>query len=329
VTLESALLARWYGRPGVLLLLAPLAWLYAGIQRLRNRHAERARPPVPVIVVGNITLGGTGKTPLVIALVRELLARGHRPGVIARGYGGAGPFPLRVDAATSPAAGGDEPVLVARETQVPVVVAPKRADALRSVLECGVDVVISDDGLQHGALPRTVEIIVIDHQRRLGNGYCLPVGPLREPASRLGTVDFVVGNGGDAGVGAIPMQLQPVCMRNLRDPAEVLLPAQFLARFGRNVRAIAGIGNPRRFFDTLRNLGFQVSDFAFPDHHAFRDDDLQAHAGHTVLMTAKDAIKCSGLPALSRLEAWYLSVEAELPAGFFDAVSRRAGLHPP
>lgn len=327
MSLERALLARWYGRPGALLILLPLAWLYAGVQHLRRLVGNPTMAPaVPVIVVGNITVGGTGKTPLVIALVRELRARGYRPGVIARGYGGAGPFPLFVDAATSPVASGDEPALVARETSVPVVVAPRRLDALRRVLACGVDVVVSDDGLQHVALPRRVEIVVIDDQRRLGNGHCLPVGPLREPASRLGTVDFIVGNGGDAGIGAIPMQLEPVCMRNLRDPSESLTPAQFLSRFGRSVRAMAGIGNPQRFFDTLQRLGFDVSGFAFPDHHDFGDGDLQPHAGHTLVMTAKDAVKCSGLPAITRTEAWYLAVDAELPSGFFNDVCRRAGL---
>jgi tetraacyldisaccharide 4'-kinase len=328
VALESALLARWYGRPGALLLLLPLAWLFAGLQHLRSRLGNKASPPVPVIVVGNITVGGTGKTPLVIALVRELRERGHRPGVIARGYGGSGPFPLLVDATTLPVACGDEPALVARETSVPVVVAPRRIEALRRVLETGVDVVISDDGLQHVALPRSVEIVVIDHRRRLGNGHCLPVGPLREPASRLGKVDFVVGNGGDAGVGAVPMQLQPVAFRKLRAPSETLTPAQFLLRFGSRVRAIAGIGNPPRFFDTLRRMGLDVSEYPLPDHHAFSDRDLREHAGHTLVMTAKDAVKCGELPAASLLEAWYLSVDAALPPGFFDDVCRRAGLGP-
>lgn len=326
-TLERALLARWYGRPGVLLLLLPLSWLYALVQRIRLASRPRELPPVPVIVVGNITVGGAGKTPLVLALVRELQVRGYKPGVIARGYGGSGPFPVQVDATTSPVVCGDEPAMIARVTSVPVVVAPKRTDALRKILDAGVDVVVSDDGLQHGALPRSVEVVVVDDQRRLGNGHCLPVGPLREPVPRLASVDFIVGNGGDAGVRAFVMQLRPLQLRNLRDPALVLSPEDFIAQYGGVVNAMAGIGNPSRFFAALRRLGFSVREYAFPDHYAFRDEDLRRHAGAALVMTEKDAVKCRELPALAEVSAWYLPVEAVLPDGFFDAVFKRAGLH--
>lgn len=325
--LERALLARWYGRPGMLFLLLPLSWLYAVVQRVRQANRTRELPPVPLIVVGNVTVGGAGKTPLVLALVRELQARGYKPGVIARGYGGSGPFPVRVDATTSPAMCGDEPAMMARVTAAPVVVAPKRTEALRKILEAGVDVVVSDDGLQHVALPRSVEIVVVDDERRLGNGHCLPVGPLREPAQRLSRVDFVVGNGGDAGLGAVTMQLRPLQLRSVRDPLLALSPNDFIAQYGDVVDAVAGIGNPARFFATLRRLGFSVGEYPFPDHYAFRDEDLRRHAAATLVMTEKDAIKCRELPALAEMPAWYLPVEAVLPDGFFDAVFKRAGLH--
>jgi tetraacyldisaccharide 4'-kinase len=324
--LERALLARWYGRPGLLLLLLPLSWLYAAVLRLRGSRPASGTPPVPVIVVGNITVGGAGKTPLVMWLVRELRAKGYKPGVIARGYGGAGPFPLLVDGQTSPIASGDEPAMIARETSVPVVVAPARVDALRRVCELGVDVVISDDGLQHRALPRSVEIVVVDSERRLGNGRCLPVGPLREPAARLATVDFIVGNGGAAGLDAIPMHLQPGVLRSVRDPVVALTIAEFQARHGKQADALAGIGNPVRFFATLRELDFSVQEFPLADHHVFRDEDLRAHTGRVLIMTAKDAVKCRDLPALNEASAWYLQVDAVLPSGFLESVCRRAGL---
>lgn len=321
--LERGLLARWYGRPGWLLLLLPLAWIYRGVAFLREFQRVRTPPPVPVIVVGNITVGGSGKTPLVLWLVSALRARGLRVGVLARGYGGSGPFPLVVHAGTSPAQCGDEPALIARSTGVPVVVDPDRVRALGMLVAQGVDVVISDDGLQHVALPRSVEIAVVDDQRRLGNGYCLPVGPLREPAVRLQKVDFVVGNGGDAGVGAVVMQLVPAQFHGVADPQFRQSAAEFRERHGAHVAAVAGIGNPSRFFATLRAMGFTVDEFPFPDHHAFGAGDFHALAGRVVVMTAKDAVKCREIAGLS---AFYLAVEASLPDSFLDDVLMRAGL---
>jgi tetraacyldisaccharide 4'-kinase len=323
--LERALLARWYGKPGMLLLLLPLSWLYRGVVSWRARKRSNAVPAVPVIVVGNITVGGSGKTPLVVWLVDELRKQGLKAGVISRGYGGSGPFPMLVDAFTPPTACGDEPALIARVSGAPVVVDPDRARALAYLCARGVDVVVSDDGLQHVALPRTVEIAVVDDRRRLGNGHCLPVGPLREPVARLARVDFVVGNGGDAGLGAIVMRLLPASFHAVADPQQRLSVADFVDRFGTDVTAVAGIGDPSRFFSTLQSLGFRTEDFPFPDHHAFTGAELSVLPGKVVVMTAKDAVKCRHLASAST-PLWYLDVHAQLPAGFIGVVMARAGL---
>lgn len=321
--LERALLARWHGRPGLLWLGWPLAWLYGRVAAARASRVIRERSSVPVIVVGNITVGGSGKTPLVLALLAALRERGYRPGVIARGYGGTGPFPLHVGADTPAACAGDEPALVARTAGVPVVVDPQRARALAAIRARGVDVVVSDDGLQHLGLPRSVEIVVIDDRRRLGNGHCLPLGPLREPASRLASVDFVVGNGGDAGLGALPMMLRPTRFVSLGEPVQTMDVASFREVHGERIAAVAGIGDPARFFSTLRALDFTVEEHAFPDHHAYTAGDFAPLAGRVVVMTAKDAVKCRGIAGPA---AWQLEVEAELPPGFVEQVLARAGL---
>lgn len=318
--LERWLLARWYGTPGALWLLWPLEFLFRVIGGWRRARRVPASPPVPVIVVGNIGVGGAGKTPLVLFLVDALRARGLRVGIVSRGYGGKGPFPLVVSAATGPAACGDEPALLARRTGVPVVVDPHRARALAMLAASGVDVVVSDDGLQHYALPRTVEIAVVDGRRGHGNGHCLPVGPLREPLSRLRSVDFVVRNGGEAGDGVV-MQLAPVAMRSVADPAVTLSVDGFLARYGERVSAVAGIGDPSRFFATLRTLGLLPAMHPFPDHHDYSRADLALPA--PLVMTEKDAVKCAGI---APGDAWYLEVAAQLPADFLPAVLRRAGL---
>lgn len=318
-SLERWLLARWYGSPGVLWLLWPLELLVRVVATWRARRIRRD-PPVPIIVVGNLAVGGSGKTPLVIWVAKALQARGFRVGVVSRGYGGAGPFPLSVGAQTDPVACGDEPALIARRTGLPVVVGPDRVAALSLLVEQNVDVVISDDGLQHVGLPRTVEIVVVDAQRGHGNGHCLPVGPLREPLSRLRTVDFVVSNGGELPDSA-RMQLVSQVFRRVSEPQVALSPDELLARYGPAVSAVAGIGNPSRFFATLRQLGFAPTEHPFPDHHLYSVDDLALPP--PVVMTAKDAVKCAGL---TNADAWYLDIAAELPADFLPALLRRAGL---
>ena len=315
--LEHALVARWYGRPGLLWMLVPLELVFRAIVALRARVRSRVLPPVPVIIIGNITVGGSGKTPLVIWLANALQARGLRVGVVSRGHGGGGPFPLRVDGRTAVVDCGDEPALVARSTGAAVVVDPDRRRALASLLQLGVDVVLSDDGLQHLALPRTVEIAVVDARRGLGNGHCLPTGPLREPAGRLASVGLVVVNG--AGPfrypGAVPMTLVPTLFRKVDGTAEPLSISAFRDRFGDRVAAVAGIGDPPRFFASLRALGFFVDEYPFPDHHVFAAGDLPAGNGGAgvVVMTAKDAVKCAGLAGV---DAWYLEIDAQLPPTF-------------
>ena len=330
--------SEWQRRGGGALVLLPLALAFAAIVRLRRALYRlgilRAwRAVVPVVVVGNITVGGTGKTPLVIAIVEMLRAHGWRPGVIARGYGRVPPReqdPLGVvrvfpDVAT-PEHFGDEPVLIARRARVPVFISPDRPAAARALLaaEPEVNVMVCDDGLQHYALARDVEIAVVDGERRFGNGLPLPAGPLREPVSRLAQADAVVVNGG--GEFALPaarrfaMRLGGERFVSLangegRTPAELALALR-----GRSVAAVAGIGNPQRFFDHLEALGIAAQPHAFPDHYAFQARDLKLPAAEVVLMTEKDAVKCA---AIADARMWYLRVEAILPPEFDDFLLTR------
>ena len=244
---------------------------------------------VPILVVGNLTVGGSGKTPLVIELARGLRARGWRPGVVSRGYGGISKGPTTVTAATDPFLVGDEPVLIAREAQVPVVVARKRAKAVDRLLqETEVNLVIADDGLQHLALGRVVEIAVIDGVTGHGNGLLLPAGPLREPLRRLERVDIRVRRGGQPEEGEYPMSINPSLARNLVSGQEV----ELVEFSGVPLVAVAGIHQPERFFSTLRNLGLEIQEKGFSDHHAFQASDIPQAPERPVLMTAKDAVKC-------------------------------------
>lgn len=285
--------AGWYGSPGLLWLLWPLEALFRALVAVRCLAYRRGwrrvvRLPVPVIVVGNLSVGGTGKTPLTIWLARRLLAAGRRPGIVSRGYGGkAQVYPLEVSPDSDPGVTGDEPVLMARRTGVPVVVGPDRVAAAELLLRNhGCDVILADDGLQHYRLGRDLEIAVIDAARGLGNGRCLPVGPLREPPSRLKGVDLVVHQGGD----------DPLSFRLVIDRLEPLADgrgAQALGEFsGRTVHGVAGIGNPSRFFDALRGAGLEVLEHPFADHHAYRPEELAFNDGHPLLMTEKDGVKC-------------------------------------
>ena len=303
--LESRLTARWYDpsrRPGVL--LGGLSWLYRGVTGVRRllyrRGIRKPRGPgLPIIVVGNITVGGTGKTPLVAWLANQLAREGVRCGIVSRGYGGShrgGPRRVRAD--DDPALVGDEPLLLVRRTGVPVVICRDRVAAAE--LLCGeVDCIICDDGLQHLRLRRDVEIAVVDADRGSGNGRLLPAGPLREPVSRLQDVDFVVANGAS-------MTLEPGDLRQVVDPSR-RQPVDWLQ--GRAVDAVAGIGNPERFFLLLQRLGASVERHPFPDHHGYRPEDLQPLTAATVVMTEKDAVKCAGLAGT---DWWYLPVVASL-----------------
>ncbi|MBW4933488.1 tetraacyldisaccharide 4'-kinase [Marinobacter sp. F4206] len=331
----SSLVDRfWYGSGRPLRLLAPLSWLYQAVSASRRRKAWDARDeelPVPVVVVGNITAGGTGKSPLTAWLVAEFRSAGWRPVVLSRGYGGKSPrYPLLVQEDSEPAQTGDEPVMLARATGAPVVVDPERRRGAVWALEQGLgDLLICDDGLQHYALPRDLEIAVFDGVRGIGNGAIIPVGPLREPVSRLSSVDFVVVNGGEFEGGEhiesfhgiehpqiYTMALEPFSLTNLKTGES--RPLDDLK--GQAVRAVAGIGNPERFFDTLRDLGAVVEGIPFPDHHDFRPADLEVESGQWVVMTAKDAVKCRGFATDN---TWVFSVRARLAPEFIASVIAR------
>lgn len=305
----------WYSLNPVALLLLPLSWLFCALVALRRaayRHGwlPSERLPVPVVVVGNITVGGSGKTPLVIWLAHFLRAQGYRPGIISRGYGGlAAQWPQPVDKDSDPRLVGDEPVLIAQRSGCPLAVGPDRVAAARLLLQqhdC--DILLSDDGLQHYRLARDVEIAVLDGQRRLGNGFCLPAGPLREAPERLRGVDLRVGNGA-AEQGEHLMTLQPAGVVHLRDGTR-----RSLEDFrGSEVHAVAGIGYPARFFQLLRGQGINVVEHAFPDHYRYSVADVQFGDGLPVLMTEKDGVKCR---RYDDEQLWVVAVDAQLPDEF-------------
>lgn len=351
MALGASLQRRWYGGGSPPLWTRPLESLYAAVVRRRAerfRHDPTAvvRLPVPVVVVGNITIGGTGKTPLIVALAQALAERGFVPGIVSRGYGGTerGPYLLRGD--DDPAVVGDEPCLI-RQSGVPVAIGRQRPEAAELLVGAGCNVILADDGLQHHRLGRDVEICVLDGERRLGNGHLLPAGPLREPASRLATVDFIVVNGGadessaandiavngravdgreiDGGestAGEVAMSLQGGIAVNMVDPSRTAPLTDFA---GRPAHAVAGIGNPSRFFASLRSQGIAVDGHPFADHHAFTRADLVFEDGCPVLMTDKDAIKCY---TFARPNWWRVPVRAVLPASFYDAVAAKIRARP-
>jgi tetraacyldisaccharide 4'-kinase len=300
------------------LLLFPASLPFAALVALRRRLyaagiLRGARLPVPVIVVGNISVGGTGKTPLVLWLARLLQDNGFHPGIVTRGHGGSGALQA-VAADADPALAGDEPVLLAQRSGCPVWAGRRRAQAAQALLAAhpACDVLISDDGLQHYALQRDLEIAVVDGERRFGNGLLLPAGPLREPVRRLESVDAVVINGGSvlAKVRArqYAMQLRGRRLVSLADPRQVQPPEAFA---GRTLHAVAGIGNPARFFAHLRALGLSIRPQPFPDHFAFHAEDLAFAGDDPVVMTEKDAVKCR---PFARTNHWYLPVEAQVDA---------------
>ena len=315
--MNGAWLTRiWYTGSEAPWYLRPLAVLFGWIARLRRRRQQAQalalRPAAPVIVVGNIAVGGTGKTPFVIWLVERLRQWGWQPGVVSRGYGGtATSWPRQVTANSDPAVVGDEPVLIATRARCPVVVGPDRVAAVQQLLAgSDVDVVVSDDGLQHYRLWRDLEIVVVDATRGLGNGQLLPAGPLREPASRLAEVGAVVANGAGWTTPAgrqIGMRLFALEARPLLDGK-----ARPIGEFaGQTVHAVAGIGNPARFFSMLSQQGIQLVMHPFPDHHPFTRADLEFGDALPVLMTEKDAVKCRAFAAANH---WVVPVEAGIAA---------------
>ena len=306
----------WYGSHRLNGLLAPFSSLYSDLVRIRRWAYARGllavrRLPIPVIVIGNLTVGGTGKTPLAIAVANLLKAHRYTPGIVARGYKGRSrQWPQLVRPKSDPVRVGDEAVLLAQRSQCPVAVGPDRWEAAQSLLEnYSCDIVVSDDGLQHLGLKRDIEIAVIDGVRRHGNGWCLPAGPLREPVSRLKRVDLIV-TYGTAGPGELAMDYLLQRPRSLMDSAH----ARPLEDFCRTeVHAVAGIGHPERFFSALETQGMTLIRHPFPDHHAFSAEDIRFDDGLPVLMTEKDAVKCQGFAGPGH---WYVPVEAKLDPRF-------------
>ncbi|CAI0702459.1 tetraacyldisaccharide 4'-kinase [Serratia entomophila] len=306
----------WSGSSLLYLALLPLSWLYglvSALIRLSYRCGLRKswRAPVPVVVVGNLTAGGNGKTPMVIWLVEQLQQRGYRVGVVSRGYGGKSTvYPLVLGPNTTTREAGDEPVLIYQRTGAPVAISPNRSEAVQALLQQQrLDLVITDDGLQHYALQRDFELVVIDGVRRFGNGWWLPAGPMRERAARLNSVDARVANGGVAQAGEIAMRLQA------REAVNLLSGERRPAAELTQVVAMAGIGHPPRFFATLEKLGVDVEqEVAFADHQEYQLSQLAAltRAGQTLLMTEKDAVKCR---VFAQPNWWYLPVDAVLPSG--------------
>ena len=328
------LISAWFGDAAWLRLLTPVSWVFTQGVKLRRRYLQSRRrwtAPVPVIVVGNITVGGAGKSPLVISLVDYLKAQGFKPGVISRGYGGhLETYPAEVTAMSSAGEVGDEPLMIFRRTECPVMVDPDRVRAAQAlVADYDCDVIVSDDGLQHYALERQLEIVVVDGRRGFGNGLCFPAGPLREPVSRLEEVDLVVINGEATHVEELEnsrfteMKLQPTRLLNMTNAAcENLKYLQ-----GRAVHAVAGIADPQRFFNTLRLLGCEVVPHEFPDHHEYALSDIQFDDTLPIITTEKDAVKLKSLAlGCDHDQYWYLEVAAELPAGVYNQILQKTGL---
>ena len=312
MAMSDRLLRAWYAGHPLLTLLRPLECLYRRVvERKRARfvagEGEIYRPPVPLIVVGNITVGGTGKTPLILWLIEHCQHRGLRVGVVSRGYGATPPqFPWRVSAEQSAAQAGDEPLLIVQRTGVPLMIDPDRSRAVKALLASEqLDLILSDDGLQHYRLARDLELVLIDNARGLGNGRCLPAGPLREPVERLQDVGAVLYNGASSDPGGgYAFRLQPTALVNLISGERQALdyfPAEQV------LHAVAGIGNPQRFFNTLETLHWQPLPHAFADHAPYSAEVLNFTPSLPLVMTEKDAVKCR---AFAQPDWWYLAVDA-------------------
>jgi len=304
----------WYDRDNPPWWLMPLSFLYGAVSGSRRYlYARRLRRSTrlvrPVIIVGNLSVGGTGKTPLVCWLVARLAERGFKPGVVTRGYGGSSSTVRVVDPSDDPKVVGDEAILLARRTGVPVAAGRDRPAAAQLLVSAGCDVIVSDDGLQHYALARDCEVVVIDGDRRFGNGWLLPAGPLRETRSRLAVADAVVVNGGRALLeGALSMRLE--AKKALALCGGAAAPLSTFA--GRAVHAVAGIGNPERFFNMLRAHGIEVVGHPLADHARLRPQDIIFADERPVLMTEKDSVKCAGL---ADRRHWYVPVSACFDGG--------------
>ncbi|HSX69422.1 MAG TPA: tetraacyldisaccharide 4'-kinase [Pseudomonas sp.] len=318
MSLADRLTAAWYHGHPALILLRPLEWLYRRVVQGRRRaflagKGDIYRAPVPVLVVGNVTVGGTGKTPMILWLIEHCRARGLRVGVVSRGYGATPPqLPWRVRADDQSSHAGDEPLLIVQRSGVPMMIDPQRARAVQALVEQEeLDLILCDDGLQHYRLARDIELVLVDAARGLGNGRCLPAGPLREPTERLAEVDAVLRNGAsEDGEGGYALQLRPSALVNLRSGERV-----GLGHFppGQQLHAVAGIGNPQRFFNTLEALNWRPIAHPFADHASFSPEALQFSPKLPLVMTDKDAVKCR---AFAAADWWYLAVDAQPSSAF-------------
>jgi tetraacyldisaccharide 4'-kinase len=309
---EQGLTRIWYGNSKAFVLMLPFSLLFCAFVQLRRLAYRKGFLPATrlgckVVVVGNITVGGTGKTPLVIALARYLGDSGLKVGILTRGYAGrAAQWPRRVSADSDPCELGDEAVLLARKSGVVVFAGPDRCRAGQALLGYSpCDVIICDDGLQHYALQRDVEIATVDATRGNGNGFCLPAGPLREPESRLREQ-------------AVSLHLSPTAVYRVSNPADTRSLESFA---GESVHAVAGIANPQRFFQMLRGAGLDIEAHRFADHHAFRSGDVAFGDDNPVLMTEKDAVKCQ---SFLHTNLWCVPIEVQLEPGFGQWLLKKA-----
>lgn len=318
---SAAFVRAWYQGAWWLYFLLPLALLYRFIITLRRSLytlgiKKTYKSHLPLVVVGNISLGGTGKSPLVTYLVKSLQKKGYQPGIISRGYGADISVQecREVLSSSLPSQVGDEPLMLKQRLGCPVFVSPNRQLSIAQLEQAGCDIIIADDGMQHYAMQRDIEICVFDSERKLGNGYVLPMGPLREPASRVQNADFIVVNGGS---------WQPAHERVM---TMQLVPGDFLPLDNKETAsfdssqafyAVAAIGNPERFFTALKKMGLTLETQAFDDHHAFIRDDFVAAGDRPIIMTEKDAVKCA---SLGLKNAWYLPVDAKIDGDLADQV---------
>lgn len=324
----SFLEKAWHKKAGWLILLWPVSLLFRLLSTLRRALLQpKTRPDyvtAPVVVIGNISLGGTGKTPLLITLAKTLQKQGFKPGIVSRGYGGeAANYPFAVDEDSDVRESGDEALLIAQKTGCPVYVDPDRCEALRALLQnADVNVVLSDDGLQHYKLYRDLEIVVVDGARLFSNGFCLPAGPLREPVSRLSEVPYIVLNGAPAAelpqlADAHTMTLEPRSLINLvSGEKRPFAGAPF--NMGNALQVVSALGNPQRFYDLMARLPYQQQTYSFPDHHIFTPADFEQRGideHQPVVMTEKDAVKCQ---PFAKNNFWYLSVEVKLESQFIE-----------
>ncbi|MCY4144032.1 MAG: tetraacyldisaccharide 4'-kinase [Gammaproteobacteria bacterium] len=332
-TFESYLNKQWYSQSRSAKLLSPCSWIFGQLVRRRRRKFLSGKKvvwsaPVPVCVVGNLTVGGTGKTPLVAWLADWLTARGARVGIVSRGYGGSSSYPLEVTESTSVREAGDEALLLARRTKCPVVVDPRRVAATQTLLSNhAIDLVLSDDGLQHYALGRDIEVLVIDGARGHGNGMLLPAGPLREPIDRIESVDWVVANGKPSRLVDHEWVMHFVAREMVNVATETTVCVdKFREMHGAKVSAMSAIGNPARFKETLVDLGFRPSLTAFKDHYRFKDDDFNHVQNGVLVVTEKDAQKIRELPQVAP-DTWFPRIEIQFDGDVDRHLSEMFGEH--